>query len=302
MRDEVARVHLKDCDLMVVGVLCTATARRAREIHGCMPTSAGVLAQGLAAGFGVAGLLSGQARINLQVTCDGPVRGLFVDADAQGNGRGYVKNPQVNFLAAGGPFDASGALGREGVLSVLRELKAGEFYRGSIALDQFDLARDLERYFRESEQIETSVRLEVSADGPDRLGQVRALFVQAMPEARRGAVDAARALVDRDGLPAAPERALDLVRPLAGALGSDLDLLAEYPLDYVCGCSAEKVVRAVLAMGREEIGDMLEREGKAVATCAFCHTVYQVGREQLEQMLAAIDQSEDDEEEEDEPN
>ncbi len=298
MRDEVVRVHLKEPDLLVVGVLCPATARRARQLHECMPTSAGVLAQGLAAAFGVAGLLAGEARINLQVTCDGPLQGLFVDADAQGRGRGYVKNAQVNFLSAGGPFDASAALGRTGVLSVLRELKAGEFYRGSITLEQFDLARDLERYYRESEQIETAITLQVVPEGPERLGQVRALFIQAMPEARRGAVEEARGHLKQAGLPASPERAFDLVRPLADELGGELDVLAEYPLDYVCGCSADKVLRAVLAMGREEIGDMLQREGKAVATCAFCHTVYEVGRKQLEQMLAAIDQAED----EGEPN
>ncbi|MGC4117463.1 MAG: Hsp33 family molecular chaperone HslO [Myxococcales bacterium] len=293
MRDEAVRVHLKESDLLVVGLLCTETARRARAIHECMPTSAGVLAQGLATAFGVAGLLAGQARINLQVTCDGPIKGLFVDADAQGRARGYVKNAQVNFLTTGGPFDASGAWGGTGGLSVLRELKAGEFYRGSIALEHFDLARDLERYFLESEQIETAISLEVAPEGPERLGRVRALFVQAMPEAKRGAVEEARALIQANGLPAVAERAMDLVRPLAAHVGGDLDVLAEYPLEYVCGCSADKVLRAVLAMGREEIDDMLQREGKAVATCAFCHTVYEVGREQLEQMLQAIDQSEE---------
>lgn len=298
MRDEAVRVHLRESDLLVVGVLCTQTARRARLIHGCMPTSAGVLAQGLAATVGVANLLSGQARINLQVTCDGPLKGLFVDADAQGGARGYVKNAGVNFLTAGGPFDAAGSWGGQGVLSVLRELKAGEFYRGSIALEQFDLARDLERYYRESEQIETAIFLDVAAEGPEQLGQVRALFVQAMPGAQKGAVDHARQLVESTGLPAAPERAMDLVRPLAAHTGGDLDVLAEVPVDYVCGCSADKVLRAVLAMGREEIGDMLRREGKAVATCAFCHTVYEVSGQQLQQMIDTIDDSADHEDEE----
>ena len=275
MRDEAVRVHLREPDLLVVGVVCTETARRAREIHHCMPTSAGLLAEGLAAAFGVAALLAGQARVNLQVTCDGPARGLFVDADAQGRGRGYVKNPLVNFLAAGGPFDASGALGGSGVLSVIRELKPGEFYRGSVSLEQFDLTHDLERYFRESEQIATAIRLQIVPEGPEPLGRVQGL-------------ERARALLQ---LPStvAPGRALDLVRPLTEELEGEVELQAEYPLDYVCGCSAEKVVRAVLAMGRAEIEDMLAKEGRAVATCAFCNTVYEVGGEQLRTLIGAID-------------
>jgi molecular chaperone Hsp33 len=287
LRDEAVRVHLKKPDLLVVAVLCTETARRAREIHSCMPTSAGLLAEGLAAGFGISGLLSGQARINLQISCDGPAQGLFIDADAEGRGRGYVKNPQVNFLAASGPFDASGALGRRGMLTVIRELKPGEFYRGSVSLDQLDLARDLERYYRESEQIETGIILDVVVDGAERLGRVAGLFFQAMPGADLRAVEKGRLLL-RSALPATVERAIDLVQPLADGLGGESDLLAEYPLAYVCGCSAEKVLRAVLAMGRQEIEDMLSREGGAIATCAFCHTVYQVPGDQLRQMISAI--------------
>jgi len=294
MRDEAVRVHLKEPDLLVVGVLCAQTAQRARQIHSCMPTSAGLLAEGLAAAFGVAGLLAGQARVNLQLTCDGPVRGLFVDADAQGRARGYVKNPLVNFLAAAGPFDAGGALGRSGVLSIVRELKPGEFYRGSVPLEDFDLERDLERYFRESEQIATAVCLKVEADGPERLARVQGLFIQAMPDADPRDVERARSLVQlsRDLAPA-PARALDLLRPLRDALGDEAEVQAEYPLDYVCGCSADKVMRAVLAMGRAEIEDMLAKEGRAVATCAFCNTVYQVTGEQLKALVEAIDAPDD---------
>lgn len=287
MPDEVIRVHLKKHDLLVVSVLCAQTARRARELQGLMPTSAGLLAEAFAAGFGIAALLAGQARINLQLTCDGPLGGLFVDADAQGRGRGYVKNSQVNFLTAGGSFDASGALGREGMLSVVRELRVGEFYRSSIALDHFDLARDLERYYRESEQLETAVVLEVTPDGPERLGRVGALLVQAMPEANPGMVERARALLQLEAPfpPGATLRAYDLIRPLADQLGGEADVLADYPLSFLCDCSTEKVFSAVLAMGRSEIEDMLHAEGRAVATCAFCNTVYEVSGEQLRRML-----------------
>ncbi len=291
MSDELVRVHLKKPDLLVVGVLCTQTARKAREIHGCLPTSAALLAEALTAGFGVAGLLAGQARINLQLTCDGPAQGAFVDADAEGGGRGYLKNPQVNFLGAGcGPFDASSALGREGVLSVIRELKPGEFYRGAVTLEHLDLARDLERFYRESDQLETTLDLSVEPDGEERLGRVCGLFVQAMPDAAPGAARAARERVDLARVQG--EHAFDLVRPLAEALGGELDVLGQYPLDYVCHCSAEKVMRAVVAMGREELEDLLQREGRAVAHCAFCHKTYEVGAEQLQQMIAAHRQRE----------
>ena len=286
MADQLARLHLKDPDLLVVGVLCTDSARAAREIHGYLPTSASLLAEGLAAGFGIAGLLGGNARINLQLSCDGPIKGLFVDADAQGRGRGYARNGAVNFVDA----PASAALGREGELAVLRDLQDGEVYRGTIALEHLDLTRDLERYYRESEQLETLLQLEVSPEGSDPLGRVGALFVQRMPDAEDEAFAKVRELLasrplERTG-PRGPARAFDLTRPIADLFGGDWDLQAEYPLGYECGCSSDRVLRAVTAMGREELEDMLETEGRAVATCVFCNKVYEVSREELERLLA----------------
>jgi molecular chaperone Hsp33 len=296
MRDELVRLHLKGPNLLAVGVLCTEAARHACRVHRCMPTAAGILSQAMAAGFGIAGLLGGQARINLQVTCDGPLKGLLVDADAAGKGRGYVNNPSVNFLAGAEAFEGSGALGSTGMLSVLREVKAGDFYRGSIALRHFELARDLERFYRESEQLETLVAMDVglgspgvdggaeAADGLPR--RVAAVFVQQMPGAAKGALAQARAALG-NGFPEG-HRSIELLRPLLARFKEDFDLQAEYPLEFRCACSMEKVLGAVLVLGRAEIEDMLATEGRALATCAFCNSVYEVGREQLQAMLQHV--------------
>lgn len=293
MRDELVRLHLRDPNLLAVGVLCTETARHACRVHRCLPTAAGIFSQAMAAGFGIAGLLGGRARINLQITCDGPLKGLLVDADAAGTGRGYVNNPSVNFLAGAGRFEGAAALGGSGVLSVLREIKAGDYYRGSIALEHFDLARDLERFYRESEQLETLVGMDVelgpraqpeSAEGVEGLPlRAAAVFVQQMPGAAPGALAQARAALG-GGVPKG-HRAIEVLEPLLARFGQDFDLQAEYPLEFKCGCSMEKVLGAVLSLGRAELEDMIATEGRALATCAFCNTVYEVGREQLEAML-----------------
>jgi molecular chaperone Hsp33 len=293
MRDELVRLHLKGPNLLAVGVLCTEAARHACRVHRCTPTAAGILSQAMAAGFGIAGLLGGQARINLQVTCDGPLRGLLVDADAAGKGRGYVNNPSVSFLAGAEAFEGFNALGGTGMLSVLREVKAGDFYRGSIALEHFELARDLERFYRESEQLETLVAMEVELGSPGPDGgseaadslprRAAALFVQQMPGAAKGSLAQTRAALG-GGFPEG-RRSMELLRPLLARFGEDFDLQAEYPLEFRCECSMEKVLSAVLVLGRDEIEDMLATEGRALATCAFCNTVYEVGREQLEALL-----------------
>jgi molecular chaperone Hsp33 len=282
MTDRLVRLHLKEPDLLVVALTCPATARTASQLHHCLPTSARLYAEGIAAGFGVSALLGGEARINLQLACDGPLKGLLVDADARGQVRGYLKNSSVNF----GPKvpGAEPALGGVGALAVLRELKPGEFYRGEVALEHFELARDLERFYLESEQIETLVRLECSAIADEPLGRVSALFVQRMPDAAPGAVDRARSVLE--GRPLAGEKPFEIAAPLLEAFPGEWELQAEYPLSYECGCSAERVLRAVMAMGPEEIEDLLTREGRAVATCVFCNKTYSVPGDDLRKLLA----------------
>jgi molecular chaperone Hsp33 len=279
------RLHLKEPDLLVVGVLCTETARTARKIHQCLPTAATLFGEAIAAAFGIAGLLGNDARINLQINCDGPLKGIFAEADAHGRARGYVRNPMVNFVDS----PPSAALGREGTLAVLRDLQNGEIYRGAVSLEHFELSRDLERYYRESDQLETLVRLEVAPAAEEQLGRVAALFVQRMPGAEDAAFEKARAALADKPLEAAgphgPARAFDLTQPIAGLFSSEWELQAEYPLAYHCGCSAERVLRAVTAMGREEVEDMLAREGRAVATCAFCNKTYEVSAEELKRLL-----------------
>jgi molecular chaperone Hsp33 len=128
--------------------------------------------------------------VNLQIECDGPVRGLFVDADPDGNVRGYVRGPSVHF--PGDPrAGARAALGGSGFLSVLRDLGSGQFYRGHVELRALDIARDLDRYFEESEQVATALDLRVVPRDGEPLGEVAGLLVQKLPDGDAAALEQA---------------------------------------------------------------------------------------------------------------
>ena len=108
----------------------------------------------------MAALQKGQQRVNVQVECDGPLRGLFVDAGADGTVRGYVKNALFQLEAVEGEFKWRPALGNSGFLSVLRDV-GSEYYRSSVELKALSLASDLNYYFDTSEQVTTRLALEV---------------------------------------------------------------------------------------------------------------------------------------------
>jgi len=180
MSDRLCRGLVPHGGLRAVYARVGDIARMARVLHGLYPTAAQLFAEALAAGAVLGALQKHDGRVNLQLECDGPLAGLFVDADHAGNVRGYVRRPSVNF--PGDPVrGARAALGGSGFLSVLRDL-GGQHYRSAVELSAFDLAEDLRRWFRASEQVDTALDLAVVGRGGEPLAEVAALLVQKLPD------------------------------------------------------------------------------------------------------------------------
>jgi molecular chaperone Hsp33 len=292
MSDQLATALLKTSSLRALAAVTTGPCREAARLHRSAAASSALLAQGLTAAALLSALQKTRSRINLQLECDGPLHGLFAHADAEGVLRGYCKNAQVSVLGAPGTFRFRGALGNRGYLSVLRDLGEGEFYRSSIELEVFDLSRDLERFFETSEQLPTTVCLESLLDAQGQLVTVAGVLLQPLPDGDREALAAfRRGLVEDQAFLRALEQSRE---PTPTSLltslfpNAELEVMSSYPLQFQCGCSKERVVRALIAMGREELSDMVAREGKAEVTCEFCTTRYELNREELEALIASI--------------
>ena len=250
--------------------LCLTAGLRAESarLHGLAEGSADMLGEGLNAAVLLAALQKGSSRINLQVECDGVLRGMFVDASADGDVRGYVKEPQLHGTAA--------VLGRSGFLSVLRDLGKGEHYRSSVELSAMELGADLERYFAASDQVPT--RVAVTPTG--------GVLLQCLPGADPAELQrVAERLGDR--LRAAQKGAGGSAAHAAKLLFGEepFDVLASYPLSWKCTCSKERVMRALTTMGPEELTDMIEKDGKASAKCQFCGRAYEISVDELKTLL-----------------
>ncbi|HZI04453.1 MAG TPA: Hsp33 family molecular chaperone HslO [Archangium sp.] len=297
MADELVSGLLKETDLRVVLVTASELARRARELHRSATASALLMAEGLTAGALLASQQKSDSRVNLQLECDGPLRGLFVDADTTGVLRGYAKNPLVSHLGAEGAYHWRPALGNKGYLSVMRDLGGGEYYRSAVELEAFDLARDLERYFAMSDQLPTRVYLTVLpgvADGaPEPLGTVAGLFLQPLPDGDQAAFRELGDRLARDFEPTLKAHGGQGATALLKALvpQTDLEVMSRYPVSFTCSCSKDRVKRALVTMGRAELEDILANEGEAKADCHFCTTHYVVTREEIREILAAMAQA-----------
>ncbi|WP_375770812.1 Hsp33 family molecular chaperone HslO [Archangium gephyra] len=295
MADELVSGLLKETDLRVVLVTASELARHARELHRSAPASASLMAEALTAGALLSALQKSDSRVNLQLECDGPLRGLFVDADATGVLRGYAKNPLVSHLGAEGTYHWRPALGNKGFLSVLRDLGGGEYYRSAVELEAFDLARDLERYFGMSDQLPTRVYLSVlpgTANGaPEPLGTVAGLLLQPLPDGDQAAFRELGDRLARDFESTLKAQAGQGTTALLKALvpQPDLEVMSRYPVSFTCNCSKDRVKRALVSMGRAELEDILATEGEAKADCHFCTTHYVVTGDEIRQILAEMD-------------
>jgi molecular chaperone Hsp33 len=267
-------------------------ARMTRMLHGLAPTSAQLFGEALAAAALVAALQKDAERINLQLECAGPLRGLFVDADSSGNLRGYVRGMTVH-LPGDPPEAAVAALGGSGFLSVLRARTDGTFYRSSVELICEPLVGALRRWFASSEQVETALALEVLPVGDEPLGEVAGLLVQRLPGGDAAAVLAARDAIAagafRDAL-AAGAPAVGLIEAVAG---EGFELLAEHEVAYRCGCGIDRVRNAVTVLGADGIADLVATVGRAEVDCEFCHAHYvleAVELRELERKMRAAEQ------------
>jgi molecular chaperone Hsp33 len=266
MSDGLVRGVMSSANLKWAVCLTSQLLAEARRLHELADGSAAMLGEALNAALLLAALQKGESRINLQVECDGPLKGVFVDASADGAVRGYVKETQLHGTAA--------VLGRGGYLSVLRDLGKGEHYRSSVELQEMNLSKDLERYFAASDQVPTRVSL-APAGG---------VLLQCLPGADPSDLERVA-----ERLPQKLHAALPASSPSTAAKvmfeGEPFEVLASCPLSWKCTCSKERVMRALTTMGPEELADMIERDGKASAKCQFCGRGYTVTAEELRSLL-----------------
>ena len=228
------------------------------------------------------------ASVTLQIKGGGPLGTVLAVSDNQGNVRGYVANPQVDLpLRPDGKLDVGAAVGHEGTLTVIKDLHMKEPYVGTIDLLGGEIAEDVAGYFVESEQIPTACALGVLVDRDQSVKAAGGYLIQLMP----GAGEDVITKVEGGIMAAGPVSALldknDDPEQLLRDVMSDFDLkiLETCPVSYKCYCSRERVERALISLGRDELEQMLSEQGGCQLTCQFCDAVYDFSAEDLKGLL-----------------
>ena len=292
MSDQLIRAISSDGRVKAVAVSTRDLTERARQIHKTLPVATAALGRALAAASMMGNALKEDgASVTLQIKGGGPLGTLLAVSDNQGNVRGTVDDPQVDLpLRPDGKLDVGAAVGHEGTLTVIRDLNMKEPYVGSVGLLGGEIAEDLAAYFAESEQIPTACGLGVLVDRDQSVLAAGGYLIQLLP----GAGEDVIAKVEGSILAAGPVTALlredpDPETMLRKALSDfDLEILEKSPIGYRCTCSRERMERALISLGAEELQTMIDEQGHADLTCRFCDNVQHFSREDLEAMVEGI--------------
>lgn len=268
----------------------TDAAEEARTIHGTSKVCSAALGRLLtAASFMGAALKGKDDSVTLRMNGGGPAGSVLAVSDAEGNVRGYVTHPSADLpLRADGKLDVGGIIGTDGTLTVNKDLGLKDPYIGSVPLVSGEVAEDVTSYYAISEQVPTVCALGVLVD-PDtgRVLKAGGFLIQLLPTADDTTIDAVEEGLQ--GLPSVTAMLADGLTPediCRKVLPKfDMEVLDRTQTAYKCNCTRERVERALISLGKEELLKMAEDEETAV-NCTFCHRIYRFKPAEIRKLAA----------------
>ena len=289
MADRIVRAISTDGMVQAAAICSRGLTERARQIHKTLPVATAALGRTLAAASMMGNALkSDGASLTLQFKGGGPLGTVLAVSDNEGNVRGYVTNPHVDIpLRKDGKLDVGTAVGHEGTLTVIKDLHMKEPYVGTIDLLGGEIAEDVAGYFVESEQIPTACALGVLVDRDQSVKAAGGYLIQLMPGAAEDTIAKGEGGIMAAGAVSAILEKNDDPEAMLRTVMSDFDLkiLETCPVEYRCYCSRERVERALISLGREELEQMLSEQGGCQLTCQFCDAVYKFTAEDIQRLL-----------------
>lgn len=284
MSDYIVRATAANQQIRAFAIYSKELVETAREHHNTSPVATAALGRLLSAGAMMGVMMKGEKDVlTIQMKGDGPINGVLVTADSKGNVKGYVGNPNVlippNYA---GKLDVGAAIGY-GTMTVIKDMGLKEPYASQVPLGTSEVAEDLTYYFATSEQVPSAVALGVLMEKNNTVKQAGGFIIQLMPFAEESVISALEEKIAKiTSVTSMLEQGLTpegILEEVLGDLG--VEFTDKLETKFFCDCTKEKVSKALLSVGKEELQDMID-EGKEIEVhCHFCNTNYAFGTDEL---------------------
>lgn len=286
--DSMTSVVVRGADIYGVAVVTTDMVQEAKTMHGTSPTVTAAFGRLLTGAVLLGSVLKDpHHRIILQIHSRGPVQRLLAESDGLGRVRGYPGIPTADLPSRQGKLDVGGVVG-QGMLHVIREVGNPEPTTGTVPLENGEVAEDLAAYLIQSEQIPSAVSLGVFVRHDYIVTAAGGFLIQFHAEIEEELVThIEQTLADTPAVTTMIQAGYQPQDILQRALGNlPLDVVRHGTPTWYCYCSRERVVGALIAMGEQELCDLIAKEGNTEVRCEFCLSMYEFQKIELEALLA----------------
>lgn len=276
----IVRAMTRDGWVKIASVDGRDMVQRAKDIHNTSPTATAALGRLLCAASLLGNMMKeDDAALTMRIDGGGPIEGVLAVSDSTGNVRGYVGNPYVDLpLRGDGHLNVGGAVGRDGLLTVIRDIGMREPYIGSTEIISGEIGEDVAAYMTESEQIPAAVGLGVLVETDLSVAQAGGFIVQLLPGAPDGIIEKLEDnifwmdSVTMQLMDGGEQGAEELIKNVLK--GMDYDVVEVTPVEYRCNCSRERVENVLTTISNDELQDMVAAGEDISVTCQFCDAVY----------------------------
>lgn len=288
MRDYIVNAITTCGSIRVIASVTTNLCEEARKMHSFSPIATAAVGRALTAAAMIGSGLKGEKdTLTLQFKGDGPIGRVIAVSDNQARVKGYAGNPDVDLpLKANGHLDVGGAVGKNGYLSVIRDFGLREPYVGQVDLTTGEIAEDLTYYYAKSEQLPSAVALGVIVDKDLSVKSAGGFIIQILPGAMDEDIDRIEKAIGQIGeVPKLIEEGKtprDIIEMLLK--GYEIEYFDEMAPEYYCDCSRERMAKALISIGKEDLREMIDEDGKAEVCCQFCDKKHLFDKEELEEL------------------
>lgn len=293
MSDYLVRALGFEGSVRAFAVSTTEAVGEAQRRHDTWPTASAALGRTMTAGVMMGAMQKGEDRLTIKLVGDGDLGGIIVDVNAKGGVRGYAVHPHVDFeLNPQGKLDVRRAVGTEGTLSVVKDTGLRDYFTGQVDIVSGEVAEDFAYYFAKSEQVPSAVGLGVLVNTDDSILASGGFIIQVMPNVDDETITLIEEkLTEIEPVSKMIEKGYTPEQILESVLGEgNVQVLDTMPIQFECNCSKERFSTAILSLGKSEIQEIIDEEGKADTQCHFCMETYEFSKEELENFIVEIDE------------
>lgn len=289
MKDRLIDCLAHDGKVSIKCISSTDMVEEARKLHDLSPTASAALGRLLTI-TSIMGYETKEEKgsITNQIKGDGPLGMLTAVGESNGNVKGYVANPKLDLPLNenNGKLDVGTAVGKNGMLYIIKDLGIGKPYVGMTPIVSGEIAEDFTNYFATSEQTPSVIALGVLVD-KNGIRSAGGYKLSLMPDAtdeiiskieeQVGKIDPVSKMLDEQ------KTLEEIAKEVTG--DNNLKVLAEINPEYKCNCSREKCEKGLIAIGKEELQKIIDEEEKIEIACNFCDKRYEFTREDMKKLL-----------------